>query len=90
VTAVFEGAHEVPMVGHGGTVYRLFQGGELIYIGKTTNLHARVGQHTGHKAFPKRVDWVEWEWFDELVAAERRETELIVARQPRLNIVGIR
>lgn len=68
---------------HAG-VYLLYAGNECVYVGKSGNVAARVGQHLYHRAEKKRFDRVlyvptEGRWTDHV---ERR---LIVALQPKLN-----
>ena len=68
---------------HAG-VYLLYAGNECVYVGKSGNVAARIGQHLYHRAEKKKFDRVlyvptEGRWTD-LV-----ERKLIVALQPKHN-----
>lgn len=62
---------------------------EVLYVGSTTNLRARLRSHRGVASWWFRAVRIEWaEWPDE-PTARAEETKLIRLLAPQFNIVGI-
>jgi excinuclease UvrABC nuclease subunit len=62
-------------------VYFLINSGEIVYIGKSTNIDGRITQHSATKEFDS-FSWIELDGTN----LENIEAEYIMAFNPRLNI----
>lgn len=65
-------------------VYFLLSAGEIIYVGQTRNLPARIRTHRLRFVFDRVLYLIEPSPFE----ARRTEAELIWNLKPRLNVVG--
>lgn len=78
-----------PQTLSGFTVYRLYDAqGVLLYIGQSTHLARRLGQHQTSSIFGPQIAHVRYESCPDKRSMDRRETELIRLHQPPYNTVG--
>jgi predicted GIY-YIG superfamily endonuclease len=71
-------------------VYRMFDAtGHLLYIGITSDLTRRLGQHAEKRWFPQ-VKTISLEWYPTQAAAFVAEQRAIRQERPRMNITGKR
>jgi predicted GIY-YIG superfamily endonuclease len=69
-------------------LYRFFdQSGELLYVGITMDLPARMGNHRRDKPWWTDAAWIGIEHFDNRAAALEAERMAIKAETPRYNVV---
>lgn len=69
-------------------LYRFFDKyGELLYVGITMDLPARMGSHRREKPWWTDVAWIEIEHYDNRAAALDAEATAIKSEGPRYNVV---
>lgn len=68
-------------------VYQIYgSSGKLLYIGYTTDLFKRIGQHRQRDY--RHASYIEWESFDDEAEAKAHEQQLIRRLQPWGNVRG--
>lgn len=68
-------------------LYRIYgTEGELLYVGITRNLPARLAQHAREQSWGLEIRDVIARWYPDEASADAAETEAVRAEQPRHNI----
>lgn len=71
-------------------VYRLFdKDKQLLYIGCSMELKARMQHHKHSKPWACDIDVVRLEWFPDEILARRAEAAAIISEQPRYNLARV-
>lgn len=68
-------------------MYKAFKEEELLYVGITNNLPRRFHQHEKFSAWYKEFNYVEINWFPTRRDAAVHEKIMIIAFEPRYNLV---
>lgn len=86
----FVDVSNVKSIGNTGGLYLFYGKGELLYLGKSANLRARVGQHLNGKAntvdICKFFESIVIIYVSDAVARDVLETILINTWKPKLNV----
>jgi predicted GIY-YIG superfamily endonuclease len=68
-------------------LYRIYgTEGELLYVGITRNLSARLAQHAREQSWGLEIRDVIARWYPDEASADAAETEAVRAEEPRHNI----